>query len=88
MATVLLTAGGTNTEIVILILRVIGIHIELAIVGIPTGVDETSARPALALRYPCFHGNRALFIRDILPQRKTAVSFNYQRSLCITLRAE
>ena len=61
------TAGGADTQIVILIVEIIGIHIELVIVRIPIRIDETSARPALALRYPCFRGNNTSFIRATPP---------------------
>ena len=57
------------------------------IARVPVRVDETSARPTLALAYPCFQGNQTLFIRVTcpnkfqfvlgLPQAKTAVSFTY-----------
>ncbi len=42
------TAGGTSTEIVILIVEVIGIHIDLTIIRIPIRVDETRARPTFS----------------------------------------
>ena len=51
------TAGGTDTQIVIPILKVIGIHVELVVVGVPVGIDETGAHPSLALCFPRSHGN-------------------------------
>jgi len=64
------TAGGAGAQIIVPILEVIGIHVELVVVGVPVGVDETSARPALALRYPCLLGNQTLFIRAHFPNAK------------------
>lgn len=42
------TAGGAGTEIVILIVEIIGVHIDLAIARIPIGVDEPRARPTFS----------------------------------------
>lgn len=69
------TAGGAGTKIVIPILKVIGIHIKLAIVGIPVRIDKTGARPTSTLRCPYFRGNNALCIRDPIPNAKLLFLF-------------
>jgi hypothetical protein len=77
------TAGGADTQIAILILKIISIHIELAIVRIPVGIDQAGAHPSLALRYPSFPGNQACLLGNNLPQRKTAVfSFISPKTSC------
>jgi hypothetical protein len=40
------TAGGTGAKILVVVVWIIGVDIELAIIRIPVGIDETSARPS------------------------------------------